>query len=81
MRVSPEILLQMLKGGRKRLGEALVEQQLLSEDDLQMALIYQKAQPGKRLGTVLRELGMVGSLDFIEALTSNMSVVKAYNES
>jgi hypothetical protein len=81
MAFSPEMVLSFLHGRKKRLGEALVEQNLLTDDDLGTALIYQKAQPGKMLGTVLRELDLISDLDLMETLTANLRVVKAYSES
>ncbi len=78
--ITPELLMQLIAGKQKKLGECLVEQQVLNEEDLNVALIYQKAQPEKKIGTVLRELGLVSSLDFMEALTSKMQVVKGYTE-
>lgn len=80
MKLTPEMMIQLLESRPKRIGEILVEQGLLSEADLGTALVYQRAQPGKRIGTVLRELGLVGTLDFMEALSTNLSVVKGYSE-
>lgn len=80
MSFSPEMVLSFLHGRKKKLGEALVDQNLLTEDDLSTALIYQKAQPGKKLGTVLRELDLVTDLDLMETLVANLRVVKAYSE-
>lgn len=80
MKLTPQMMIQLLQRRPRRLGEALVEQGLLSEEDLGTALVYQRAQPGKRLGTVLRELGLIDTLDFMEALSANLSVVKGYSE-
>lgn len=81
MDFSPEMVLSLLPGRKKKLGESLVDQNLLSEEELGTALIYQKAQPGKKLGTILQELGLVSDLDLMETLTANLRVVKAYSES
>ena len=80
MKLTTEMMIQLFDKRPKRLGEALVDQGLLSEEDLDTALVYQRAQPGKRIGTILRELGLVDTLDFMEALSTNLSVVKSYSE-
>lgn len=81
MKLTPSLMLQLLQKRPRRIGEILVDQGLLSEEDLDTALVYQRAQPGKKIGTVLRELGLVNALDFMEALSTNLSVVKGYSES
>lgn len=65
----------------RALGELLVDQKVIDQTQLETALIYQKAKPGTRLGTVLQELGYVSSRDFIEALSSRMPVVKSFGGS
>jgi len=80
VKLTPEILLKFLSGRRRKLGETLVDQQLITDEELNTALIYQQAQPGKLLGTVLRELGLVSDLDLMEALSGKLQVVKAYSE-
>ena len=44
---------------RMRLGEVLVSEGLATDADINSALAKQKLQPGKRLGEVLVELGIV----------------------
>ena len=51
---------------RKELGHLLVEQGLLKEQQLTLALTFQK-QTGKPLGEVLVELGLVGTEDVTRA--------------
>lgn len=80
MKLTPDMMIQLFNMRPKRLGEILVDQGLLTEEDLGTALVYQRAQPEKRIGTVLRELGLVDTLDFMEALSTNLSVVKSYSE-
>lgn len=75
-----ELLTLTIGPRRRRLGEILVEQQLLTEEELETALIYQKARPGSKLGTVLRDLGHVDSTDFMEALIQTMPTVKSYKD-
>lgn len=80
MTLTPQLLMSLMDSRPRRIGEVLMDQELISEEDLGTALIYQKAQPGKRLGTILQELGLVSPLDLMEALMSNLRVVKSYSE-
>ena len=64
---------------RKKLGEILIHQQLIDDEQLQTALIYQKAEPGVRLGTVLERLGYVNRLDLMEALVQTMPTIRNYS--
>lgn len=73
-------LLDLQLNRRKRLGEILIEQNIIDEEDLETALIYQKARPGTRLGTILRELNQLSDLDFIEALTMTMKPLPGFGE-
>jgi type IV pilus assembly protein PilB len=57
----------------KRLGEMLIEEGLLKEEDLQKALEYQKKN-GKRLGSVLLELGLVKEKDILKVLSKQFNV-------
>ncbi len=57
----------------KRLGEMLIEEGLLKEDDLEKALEYQKKN-GKRLGSVLLELGLVKEKDILKVLSKQFNV-------
>ena len=47
---------------RMRLGEVLVSEGLATDADINSALAKQKLQPGKRLGEVLGELGIVSEI-------------------
>jgi type IV pilus assembly protein PilB len=58
---------------RKELGHLLVEQGLLKEPQLALALTFQK-QTGKPLGEVLVELGLVGTEDVTRARASQVDV-------
>lgn len=78
MSSAASLLALQLAPKRKKLGELLVEQKLLGEEELQTALIFQKAQPGKMLGAILLELGYVSQLDLMEALTSTLRIQKPY---
>ncbi len=57
----------------KRLGEMLIEEGLLKEEDLEKALEYQKKN-GKRLGSVLLELGLVKEKDILKVLSKQFNV-------
>lgn len=57
----------------KRLGEMLIEEGVLKEEDLQKALEYQKKN-GKRLGSVLLELGLVKEKDILKVLSKQFNV-------
>ena len=47
---------------RMRLGEVLVSEGLATDADINAALATQKLQPGKRLGEVLVDLGIVSEI-------------------
>ncbi|RLA85130.1 MAG: hypothetical protein DRG31_03730, partial [Deltaproteobacteria bacterium] len=53
---------------RKLLGEVLLEQEVLSEEDLKEAFEEQKQKPQKRLGEILLERGKVSTKDILRAL-------------
>lgn len=52
---------------RRKLGELLVEQRLVSAEQLAQALAQQKLRPS-RLGEILREMGVVQEQDLALAL-------------
>ena len=53
---------------RKLLGEVLLEQEVLKEEDLREAFEEQKRRPEKKLGEILLEKGKVSTKDIIRAL-------------
>lgn len=57
----------------KKLGESLIEQGLLKEEQLEEALAFQK-KTGKRLGQILIELGFVKEDDLLQVLSKQMSI-------
>ncbi len=57
----------------KRLGEMLIEEGVLKEEDLERALEYQKKN-GKRLGSALLELGLVSEKDILKVLSKQFNV-------
>jgi serine/threonine protein kinase len=60
-------------GPRGRLGELLIADGLLTEEDLQRALAEQR-QSGKLLGRVLLELGLVAHADLLAAVAMQQGI-------
>jgi type IV pilus assembly protein PilB len=58
---------------KKKIGEILIEEGLLTEDQLETALTIQKGK-GKKLGKVLVELGYVSDVQVTESLTRQLSL-------
>jgi len=58
---------------RVRVGELLLEQKLINEQQLKTALAEQ-ARSGRRLGRVLTDLGMVSEQAFHEALAKHLQI-------
>ncbi len=58
---------------RLRIGDALLEEGLIDEEQLQKSLQIQK-KTGKRLGKILVEMGLVGETDMVEALAKQMKI-------
>jgi len=58
---------------KKRIGEILIDEGLLTEDQLETALTIQKGK-GKKLGKVLVELGYVTDIQVTESLTRQLSL-------
>ncbi|MCC7508452.1 MAG: Flp pilus assembly complex ATPase component TadA [Planctomycetes bacterium] len=61
------------KGGRKRLGELLLEAQVIDEDQLEHALKIHR-QTGKQLGRVLVDTNLVEENELIKYLAINLGV-------
>ncbi len=60
-------------GYKIRLGDLLVQKKLISEQQLQQALIEQK-QSGHKLGRVLVQLGFIGEEELLEFLGQQLSL-------
>jgi type IV pilus assembly protein PilB len=58
---------------KKRIGEILIEANLVTQAQLEQALTVQKAN-GRKLGQVLMDLGMVAELALTQALSRQLSV-------
>jgi len=54
---------------KKKLGEILIANQIISEEQLQRALDFQKREGGL-LGEILVKLGYLSELDIVQALTA-----------
>lgn len=58
-----------------RIGDVLIEEQLITEEQLKKALEQQKnSTEGKRLGDILIELGYVSELQFIQCLSKRLKI-------
>ena len=58
---------------KKKIGELLIDEGLINDDQLETALTIQKGK-GKKLGKVLVELGYVTDIQVTEALTRQLSL-------
>jgi len=59
---------------RMRIGELLIKQGLMTENQLQEALNIQKQQKGSRIGEILIQVGMIKEEDFAVALGTHLSL-------
>lgn len=59
---------------RKKLGELLVENQILDRKDLQKALEMQNKGQGKKLGEILMETGFITRAQLIETLEMQLGI-------
>lgn len=58
-----------------RIGDVLIEERLITEEQLKAALEQQKnSTEGKRLGDILIELGYVSELQFIQCLSKRLKI-------
>jgi len=64
---------ESLRRKRVRVGELLLEQKLITDEQLKTALAEQ-ARSGRRLGRVLVELGFIGEQAFHEALAKHLRI-------
>jgi hypothetical protein len=68
-----------LPGQRRLLGEILVEQSFITEEDLKAALASQRLEQTKvRIGTLLMDRGLISREQFMSALAQQLPVVKPY---
>ena len=58
---------------KKRLGEILIDEELITEEQLENALVAQKGK-NKKLGKVLIELGYITDIQVAESLTKQLSL-------
>ena len=63
-------------GQRRKLGEILLEENIISEDMLKAALAEQKlAKDNPRLGTILMDRGVISPVQFMRALSKQLTTV------
>lgn len=58
---------------KMRLGDLLVQEQIISDDQLQLAL-QQQRQTGRKLGTTLIDLGFISEVQLLEFLARQLDV-------
>ncbi|MDP7423593.1 MAG: type II secretion system protein GspE, partial [bacterium] len=58
---------------RMRLGDTLIQDGLITQQQLEKALAMQK-KDGKRLGSILVEMGLVTEQDIVEALGRQLGI-------
>lgn len=58
----------------KRIGEILIENGSVTQDQLEKALEQQKHEPGKLLGQILIQMGFVTEEDIVAALATQFNV-------
>ena len=66
-------MISALRSKPKRLGELLVEKGVLTEDQCQQALEFQK-KTGKRLGQIVIELDLVKEDELLQVLSKQMDL-------
>jgi Type II secretion system (T2SS), protein E, N-terminal domain len=69
----PEVAARPARARKLRIGELLVAQGTISEDQLRAGLLEQK-RTGRRLGEVLVELGVLGERDFLKTLAGQLEI-------
>lgn len=59
---------------KKRLGDLLIEQGVISEEQIEIALVEQKKKPHRRLGNILIQLGFANDKEVARSLASQVNV-------
>lgn len=63
-------------GQRRRLGEILLEENMISEEMLKAALAEQRLATGSpRLGTILMDRGVISPQQFMRALSKQLTTI------
>src|SRR5438552_14246722 len=62
-----------MPGGAKPLGEVLVDERLISREQLQQALLRQE-ETGKPLGKILIEMGLIEEKTLVEAVSKQIGI-------
>jgi len=60
---------------RKPIGEILLEKGLITQAQLEEALMTQRRQPGKKLGEILVRLGYVNKRDVLRAHAEQLGMI------
>ena len=69
-----------IPGQRQPLGEILVREGYVTQDDIDYALQEQRmASPGERLGTILLRLGRITPNDFARALGRQLTTLQYFS--
>lgn len=63
-----------IPGNRKKLGEILVEEKLITQEQLDIILQQQKGAH-QRLGTILMEMGLLTQQQFMRILSKQLTLV------
>ena len=69
------VKLSLETGQRRKLGEILIEEKMITEDLLDLVLAQQKTAKNTRLGTLLMNLGILTPQQFMRALSKQLTVV------
>jgi hypothetical protein len=68
-----------IPGQRRKLGEILVEESFITEEELKAALAEQRVTASRRrLGTLLMERGLISAAQFMLALSTQLTVVRPF---
>lgn len=63
-----------IPGQRRKLGEILIEEKLVTEEVLEAALAQQKVAK-ERLGTLLMKMGILTPTQFMRVLSKQLTIV------
>ena len=68
-------------GSRSFIGEILLREGWINQDELTDALVEQRALGNrKRLGTILMERGLISAAQFMQALSKQLTPVRYFGE-
>lgn len=64
----------MMKKSKDKLGQILLNEKIITEEDLQKAIEVQKKESGVKLGEILVNLGLVSEKDIVIAISKQLSI-------